>query len=79
MGKVEDALDAFKQAQELAPEIEEIRYWVGVTLMGSPSTQPEGTQIVKEIITKYPNWKSVTRSLLEKGYLQKDNPVKELL
>jgi uncharacterized Ntn-hydrolase superfamily protein len=79
LGKVEDSLAAFKKAQELAPEIEEIRYWVGITLMGSPSTQPEGMLIVKEIITKYPNWKSVTRSLLDKGYLQKENPVRELL
>jgi uncharacterized Ntn-hydrolase superfamily protein len=79
LGKVEDSLAAFKKAQDLAPEIEEIRYWVGITLMGSPSTQPEGLQIVKEIITRYPNWKSVTKSLLEKGYLQKDNPVRQLL
>ena len=46
--------------------------------MGSSSTQPEGANR-EEIMTKYPNWKSVTRSLLDKGYLQKDNPVRELL
>jgi len=79
LGKVEDSLAAFKKAQELAPEIEEIRYWVGITLMGSPSTQLQGLEIVKEILTRYPNWKSVTKSLLEKGYLQKDNPVRQLL
>ncbi len=79
LGKVEDSLTAFKKAQQLAPEIEEIRYWVGIGLLGSPATQVEGLEIVKEIFSKYPNWKSVTKSLLEKGYLQKDNPVGQLL
>ena len=79
LGKIEESLMAFKKAQELAPEIEEIRYWVGITLMGSPSTQQQGMQIVKDIFSNSPNWKSVTRSLLEKGYLQKDNPIRELL
>jgi uncharacterized Ntn-hydrolase superfamily protein len=79
LGKIEDSMRAFQKAEELAPDNEEIRYWVGITLMGSPATQKEGMEVVKTILSHSPNWKNVTKSLLDKGYLPKDNPVRQLL
>ncbi len=79
LGKLEDSLKAYKKAGQLAPDNEEIRFWIGITLMGSQTTRQEGLGIVREILSKSKNWKSVTKSLLNKGYLSKDNPVRELL
>jgi uncharacterized Ntn-hydrolase superfamily protein len=79
LGKVEESLRAFEKARELAPENEEIRYWVGITLLGSNSNQSEGREILKEIFAKNSNWIKVTRSLIEKGYLPKDSAVSRLL
>jgi uncharacterized Ntn-hydrolase superfamily protein len=79
LGKIEDSLRAYKKAEELSPGNEEIRFWVAVTLMGSGATQDQGMQIVQEIFAQNPRWKTVTKSLLEKGYLPKDNPVSTLL
>lgn len=79
LGRVEESSKAFRKAEELAPESEEIRYWIGITMMGSKTTQSQGLEIVREIFSKNKNWKMVTKSLLEKGYLPKDNPVSRLL
>ena len=77
-GKMEDSRMAFKKAQEYAPESDEIRYWMGVTLLGSGQDN-EGKAILKEIFAKNKNWISVTRSLVQKDYLPKDSPVLDLL
>lgn len=79
LGKIEDSMKAYKNAEELTPDNEEIRFWVGVTLMGSETTRQEGRKIVSEIFSKNKNWKNVARSLLDKGYLPKDNLIRELL
>ena len=78
-GKIEESSQAYKKAQELVPDVEEIRYWVGVTLLRSKATEGEGMRMVGEIFSRNPNWKIVTKSLLDKGFLPKDNPVRELL
>src|SRR5579864_5083883 len=79
LGKVEESMKAFKKAEEIAPRNEEIRFWVGITLLGSEANVDQGIEIIKEIFSRNPNWKTVTKSLLEKGYLPKDNPVSKLL
>jgi len=78
-GKIEESMRAFKKAEDLAPGNEEIRFWVGITLLGSEPNREEGLEVIKEIFSRNKNWKSVTKSLLEKGYLAKDNPVSKLL
>ena len=78
LGKIEEALQAFEKAKQLAPENEEIRFWVGITLIGSNANQAEGREILKEIFAKNPNWEKVTKSLIEKGYLPKNTAVSQL-
>ena len=78
LGKIEEALQAFEKAKQLAPENEEIRFWVGITLIGSNANQAEGREILKEIFAKNPNWAKVTKSLIEKGYLPKNTAVSQL-
>jgi uncharacterized Ntn-hydrolase superfamily protein len=78
LGKIEESLRAFEKARLLAPENEEIRYWVGITLVGSNSNQAGGREILKEIFAKNPNWVNVTKSLIEKGYLPKTSTVSQL-
>ena len=77
-GNLDASRDAFRKAQEFAPDNEEIRYWMGVTLLGS-NNSIEGKTILKDIFAKNKNWVMVTKSLIEKGYLPKDSPVLELV
>ena len=38
VGKIDESLRAFEKARELAPTNEEIKFWVGITLIGSKIT-----------------------------------------
>lgn len=78
-GRFEESMHAYVKADEIVPNNEEIRFWVGVTQMGSPATREQGIATVCEIFGDSPNWKSVARSLLQKGYLSKDNSLGQLL
>ncbi|MDA4111317.1 MAG: DUF1028 domain-containing protein [Thaumarchaeota archaeon] len=72
IGKLEESMQAFEKARELAPENDEIRFWAGVTLLGSRNSERDGREILREIFAKNPRWISVTKSLVEKGYLPKE-------
>jgi uncharacterized Ntn-hydrolase superfamily protein len=78
-GKIEEAMQAYRKADELSPNNEEIKFWVGITQMGASATRDQGIQIVREILANSPNWRSVAKSLLEKGYLPKDSPLSQML
>jgi uncharacterized Ntn-hydrolase superfamily protein len=78
-GNLEKAMDAFGKATDLAQGNEEIRFWFGVTLMGSGLGEEEGRSILKEVFSKNNNWISVTKGLLDTGYLPKDSPVSTLV
>jgi uncharacterized Ntn-hydrolase superfamily protein len=79
LGKIEESMKAFKKAENLAPENEEIKFWVAITILGSKENSKEGLDFLKELFLRNKNWKNVTKSLIEKGYLSKENPVTNLL
>jgi len=81
-GNLEEASMAFSNASKLAPDNEEIRYWVGVSFSGSSSTdkQAEGRAMLKELFAKNKDWIQVTRGLFETGYLaKKDSAISDLI
>jgi uncharacterized Ntn-hydrolase superfamily protein len=79
LGKVAGSKSAFKKAEELAPENEEIRFWAGITLLGSGLNDEDGLEIIKGVFARNKNWMNITRSLMDRGYLSKDNPVTKFL
>jgi uncharacterized Ntn-hydrolase superfamily protein len=58
------ALKAFERALELVPEVDELRYWVGLSMLATDEKE-RGLGILKEVIAKDKNWIQVTRGILQ--------------
>jgi uncharacterized Ntn-hydrolase superfamily protein len=56
------ALDAYSKALSLVPEIDELKYWVGIGLLSSGRTE-EGVEMLKKVIAKDRNWAEVTKGI----------------
>jgi len=61
------ALEAYARAYALVPEIDELKYWVGIGLLFS-GNQKKGERMLKEVIAKDRNWAQVTRGIAKVGY-----------
>ena len=61
-----NALDAYAKAFALVPEIDELKYWVGIGLLASGEA-PKGEEVLKEVIAKDSNWAQVTRGIAKVG------------
>ncbi len=62
--KFPEALKAYERALELVPEIDELKYWVGVSLLATPEKE-RGAKMLKELFAKDRNWVQVTRGVLQ--------------
>ena len=71
-GKFKESQEAFKMAWSYAPEIEELKYWEGVSLLES-GRGSEATPILRTIFKKDPRWIQVTKSLKEIGMINSDD------
>ena len=60
------ALDAYKRALSLVPEIDELKYWFGIGLLTSGKAE-KGEKVVKEVIAKDRSWAQVTRGIAKVG------------
>ncbi len=60
------ALEAYSRALSLVPEIDELKYWVGIGLVSSGRGE-KGERILKEVIAKDKNWALVTRGIAKVG------------
>jgi uncharacterized Ntn-hydrolase superfamily protein len=61
-GKVREAIEEYKRAGELAPQIEELRFWQAVTLLSQGMTE-DAMPIFREVFAINPDWKQLLRSL----------------
>lgn len=66
-----EAMDEYSKGSRLAPEIEELRYWVAVTLFTS-GREEEALPIFREVFAKNSDWIEVTRRLPASGFLPAD-------
>jgi len=66
-----EAMAEYSEGAKLAPEIEELRYWVAVTLFVS-GREEEALPIFKEVFAKNPDWIEVSRRLPASGFLPSD-------
>jgi len=70
-GKVAESRDAFERAHGYAPEIDELEYWRGITLLGSGRVD-EARVILYPLLKKDHRWVQVSKSLTEVGMLGGD-------
>jgi uncharacterized Ntn-hydrolase superfamily protein len=59
-----EALGAYQKALELVPEVDELRYWVGLSMLATDEKE-RGVEILKEVFAKDKNWIQVTRGIIE--------------
>ena len=67
----DEALDEYRQGAALAPDIEELPYWVAVTLF-TAGRENEALPMFREVFAKNPDWIEVTRRLPAAGLLPDD-------
>ncbi|MDV3276922.1 MAG: DUF1028 domain-containing protein [Nitrososphaerales archaeon] len=75
-GKLAAALKAYERALELVPEVDEIKYWVGVSLL--PTKRRErGLDLLKEVFAKDRSYVKMTKAIVKAGSLPIDPSVRE--
>jgi len=74
--KVEAALEEYKTAAALAPEILELPFWHAVTL-ASIGREPEATPIFKAVFAKEPVWADLVQRLPAAGLFPNDQSLIE--
>jgi len=69
--KIDQALTEYAAAQQLAPEIQELPFWVAVTL-ASIGRENEAAPIFRSVFAKEPQWVELVRRLPAAGLLPND-------
>lgn len=73
-GDFQGAAEAYSKAFELVPEVDELRYWAGIGLLGGDDI-PRARELLKEVFAKDRNWIGVTRGLAKVKSLPVDESV----
>lgn len=77
-GDVPTACQAFERALALVPEVDELKYWVGVTLLKTSERQ-KGIAKLREVFAKDPGYVQLTRLMMASGSVTIDPSVEEAL
>lgn len=77
-GDVSSACAMFEKALALVPEVDELKYWVGITLLGSSERQ-RGLAKLREVFAKDPSYVELTKSILKSGSVPIDPSINEAL
>ncbi len=73
------ALDAYSKGLELVPEVDELRYWVGLSYLATAERE-KGKLMLKEVFSKDPAYVQLTRDLLRTRAVPVDeDSVREIL
>lgn len=67
-GNVDEALRAFKRAEELHPEQIELVYWHGIALGNAGETEEAG-KLLRKVYAADPNWRELTKRLPRAGLI----------
>lgn len=78
-GKIEDALQEYQRASNLAPDKIELKFWQALT-MYLHNKQLEAEQILREVFSKNSDWKIILSSLPKTGLFNiKEEDLQKLL
>ncbi|MDE1852668.1 MAG: DUF1028 domain-containing protein [Thaumarchaeota archaeon] len=58
-----NALEAYRKGLELVPEVDELRYWVGLSYLAT-SEKERGRDMLREVFKKDGSWVQLTRDLV---------------
>ena len=67
--KFEESVDAFARARELAPEVEELSFWEGISLLESGRIREAGEVLRPLLEREDDRWVQVARSMRQAGML----------
>jgi uncharacterized Ntn-hydrolase superfamily protein len=77
--KYEGALKAYEKGLELVPEVLELKYWVGLSMLKTKKKE-RGVGILREVFARERAWVKITKAMVDSGSLQIDPGIaKELL
>jgi len=62
--KYTGALKAYTKGLELVPEVLELKYWVGLSMLGTKE-KAMGIDMLKEVFAEDPNWVKITRGIIK--------------
>jgi uncharacterized Ntn-hydrolase superfamily protein len=61
-----DALKAYQKALDLVPEVDELKYWVGISLLATGQKE-KGLSMMKGVFDRDRSWVQVTKGILQTG------------
>ena len=78
-GKYDEASDAYEKGLNLVPEVLELKYWVGLSLLNTRQ-RARGLQMLKEVFKLERDWVPITRRIIKARSLRIDpQSVRKLL
>lgn len=77
-GEAAKAMEEYRLAARLAPEIDELRFWHGVALLNLGRTE-EGKKLINDVLSSNKDWKNVLVNLPAVGLLKVKKEVLESL
>ena len=60
--KYKDALKAYGEGLRLVPEVRELRYWVGLSMLKTKE-RPKGLKMLREVFREEPEWAEITKRM----------------
>jgi len=67
-----NALKAYRKGLDLVPEVDELRYWVGLSYLATDEKE-KGKQLLREVFSKDAAWVQLTRDLLRTQVIPLDS------
>jgi uncharacterized Ntn-hydrolase superfamily protein len=77
-GKVSEALRSYSKALELVPEVDEIKYWVGISMLQTRQKE-KGLSFLKDVFAKDTSYVGITKRMIKARSLPIDQSVKRAL
>lgn len=77
-GDVQSACKAYERALEIVPEVDELKYWVGITLLTTNERQ-RGLAKLREVFVKDPSYVQLTKTIMSSGAVPIDPSIREIL
>ncbi len=62
--RYKDALEAYGRGLELVPEVRELRFWVGISMLKTRE-KDKGLKMLREVFREEPEWAKITRRMSE--------------
>jgi uncharacterized Ntn-hydrolase superfamily protein len=76
--RYKDALGAYRKGLELVPEVRELRYWVGISMLKTRDKE-KGLRMLRGVFREEPEWAEITKRMSKAGTIAIDRESLEKL